>query len=62
MHCPYDFRQKVTRNSDFRAFFERETHAKGKHALVTQIAELEARLADATLAMFEKYIGSLLSG
>ena len=29
--------------------------------LVAQTADLEARLADATLAMFEKYIGSLFS-
>ena len=29
--------------------------------LVTQIADLEAQLADATLAMVEKYIGSLFS-
>lgn len=29
--------------------------------LVTQTADLESRLADATLAMFEKYIGSLFS-
>jgi TnpA family transposase len=29
--------------------------------LVVQIADLEARLTDATLAMFEKYIGSLFS-
>ena len=29
--------------------------------LVAQTSELEARLADATLAMFEKYIGSLFS-
>ena len=29
--------------------------------LLAQIADLEARLADATLAMFEKYIGSLFS-
>ncbi len=29
--------------------------------LVAQTAELESRLADATLAMFEKYIGSLFS-
>jgi TnpA family transposase len=35
--------------------------ARRTAVLVTQIAELEARLADATLAMFEKYIGSLFS-
>jgi Domain of unknown function (DUF4158) len=35
--------------------------ARRTAVLVTQIAELEARLVDATLAMFEKYIGSLFS-
>jgi Domain of unknown function (DUF4158) len=35
--------------------------ARRTAVLVTQIAELEAWLADATLAMFEKYIGSLFS-
>src|SRR6266851_2728653 len=29
--------------------------------LVAQVADLEARLADATLAMFEKYMGSLFT-
>jgi hypothetical protein len=35
--------------------------ARRTAVLVAQVAELEARLADATLAMFEKYIGSLFS-
>jgi hypothetical protein len=29
--------------------------------LVAQVADVEARLADATLAMFEKYMGSLFT-
>jgi hypothetical protein len=35
--------------------------ARRTAVLVAQVAELEARLGDATLAMFEKYIGSLFS-
>jgi TnpA family transposase len=35
--------------------------ARRSAILVTQTADLETRLADATLAMFEKYIGSLFS-
>ena len=36
-------------------------HERRTAILVAQTADLEARLADATLAMFEKYIGSLFS-
>ena len=35
--------------------------ARRTAVLVAQVAELAARIADATLAMFEKYIGSLFS-
>jgi len=35
--------------------------ARRTAVLVAQTADLETRLADATLAMFEKYIGSLFS-